>query len=149
MKRLAGLGLAAALLASSAGAQPSGVNASVPLSMDETWLEVVKFAGQRGLTTETADRANGRFVATGSKVWAAYIRCPRRLKDVGYDLDVTLAPDGAGRTAVIVAVHGSADQVRRRHFLVFKGRQVRREFDCPSTGALEEELFAALKGGKR
>lgn len=144
MRRLASIALAAALLASSAGAQTSGAFVSVPLSMDEAWLAVVRYAGEKGLTTETADRANGRFVATGTKVWAAYINCRRGLKDVGYDLDVTLAPQGADRTAIVITVHGAADQVRRRHFLVFKGRQVRKEFECPSTGELEKGLLEAL-----
>lgn len=149
MRRQAGLLLAAVLVAvgfdaHGARAQPDGAFASVPLSLDEAWLTVVKYAGEKGLTTETADRANGRFVAGGTKVWAAYITCQRGLKDVGYELDVTLAPEGADRTAVVIAVHGSADQVRRRHFLVFKGRQVRRGFDCPSTGELEKGLMAAL-----
>lgn len=144
MRRLAAIALVAALLASPASAQPDDAFASVPLSMDEAWLAVVRYAGAKDLTTETVDRANGRFVAGGTKVWAAYIKCRRGLKDVGYELDVTLAPEGANRTAVVIVVHGSADQVRRRHFLVFKGRQVRRGFDCASTGELEKGLLEAL-----
>jgi hypothetical protein len=147
MRRLAALTLAVALTATAAWAQPSAPSVNVQLTQEQAWTEALKFLALKGLTAETLDRANGRIVATGDKVWALYASCPKvRGIQPFYQLNVMLAPDGAERVTAIVSVDAGAVLVRRKRFLFIRGHRVTRDYDCQSTGVLEQELFAQLKG---
>jgi len=146
MRVLLTLALAVALAATGALAQSRNSSRTLPLTQDQAWVEVLKFLAAKGLTPTTADRANGRIVASSDKVWAAYIECPKVGKlTADYELTIMLAPEGPEKTAVILSLDGGADLVRRRHFLFVPGRRVTKTYDCPSTGVLEDNLFKALE----
>jgi hypothetical protein len=147
--------LAACLMAHSVFAQTEKPSASVvvpssqniPEPIEKVWPKVMQFLALKSIVPAVADRTAGIINASGPVSSKTNVDCSQnkgKLGDFRYNLAISFNKVSDSETSLTVMLNGEANNIRRRHFLVFPTTTVKTAVACTSTGVLEKELFQYL-----